>query len=204
MTTIYSAYPFGHLGMIPPTLIIPVTSRREVTIVQRTDTYHTSVVVHFTNLTLTIIVHVIYVIILPFYNHFQPLHPSVTIPSTSNIQLLYNHSYEGICTSSATITVLAVRSPSETRAAATLLWLRPGLQAPGSAAGGSWGWVEHDETLQPFFTLKHGSLWQFDIEINLLRVIPTMAFNSSHLAFCLANLLAFYLAFCLRSICHIV
>ena len=33
MTTIYSAYPFGHLGMIPPTLIIPVTSRREVTIV---------------------------------------------------------------------------------------------------------------------------------------------------------------------------
>ena len=32
----------------------------------------------------------------------------------------------------------------------------------------------------------------------LLRVIPTMAFNSSHLTFCLANLLAFYLAFCLR------
>ena len=29
----------------------------------------------------------------------------------------------------------------------------------------------------------------------LLRVIPTMAFNSSHLTFCLANLLAFYLAF---------
>ena len=28
-----------------------------------------------------------------------------------------------------------------------------------------------------------------------LRVIPTMAFNSSHLTFCLANLLAFYLAF---------
>ena len=35
-------------------------------------------------------------------------------------------------------------------------------------------------------------------EITLLRVIPTMAFNSSHLAFCLANLLAFYLAFCLK------
>ena len=32
----------------------------------------------------------------------------------------------------------------------------------------------------------------------LLRVIPTMAFNSSHLTFCLANLLAFYLANCLR------
>ena len=35
-------------------------------------------------------------------------------------------------------------------------------------------------------------------KITLLRVIPTMAFNSSHLTFCLANLLAFYLPFCLR------
>ena len=35
-------------------------------------------------------------------------------------------------------------------------------------------------------------------EITWLRVIPTMAFNSSHLTFCLANLLAFYLAFCLK------
>ena len=34
-------------------------------------------------------------------------------------------------------------------------------------------------------------------KITLLRVIPTMAFNSSHLTFCLANLLAFYLAYLL-------
>ena len=32
-------------------------------------------------------------------------------------------------------------------------------------------------------------------QLTLLRLIPTMTFNSSHLAFCLANLLAFYLAF---------
>ena len=38
------------------------------------------------------------------------------------------------------------------------------------------------------------------IEINLLRVIPTMAFNSSHLTFCLANLLAFYLTFYLADL----
>ena len=35
-------------------------------------------------------------------------------------------------------------------------------------------------------------------QITLLRVIPPMAFNSSHLTFCLANLLAFYLTFFLR------
>ena len=38
--------------------------------------------------------------------------------------------------------------------------------------------------------------WQFiNLKNILLRVIPTMAFNSSHLTFCRANLLAFCLAF---------
>ena len=49
------------------------------------------------------------------------------------------------------------------------------------------------------FQLIYGRLiFLLNLKTILLRVIPTMAFNSSHLTFCLANLLAFYLAFYLR------
>ena len=45
------------------------------------------------------------------------------------------------------------------------------------------------------FSSKWSNFLRCKGEMTLLRVIPTMAFNSSHLTVCLANLLALYLHF---------